>query len=191
MFEMALLVLLAVAMAAKSSRGKRKFRAYLRGNVDEVLALSTLASLTLISAVFDEVVDEQCWVSSVRAIWAMQRFSTQADDGPIMVGLAHSDYSDAEIEEFIENTGSWTRGDLVAQERARRKIRIVGIFETGALSSAEATVLNDGKPITTKCGWMLVTGATLRFWAYNLGTSPLATTDPRLELQGHANLWPR
>ncbi len=186
-----LVVLIALAMMAKhGGKPRRKFRAYLRGNVDEVLALSTLASLTLISAVFDEVVEEQCWVSSVRGTWAMQRFTAQTDDGPIMVGLAHSDYTDAEIEAFIENTGSWSRGDLVAQEVGKRKIRVVGIFQTPALA-AEASVLNDGKPITTKCGWMLTTGQTLRFWAYNLGTSALATTDPRLELQGHANLWPR
>jgi len=109
--------------------------------------------------------------------------------GPIVVGVAHSDYSDSEVEAWFENTGSWEQGDKIQQEVARRKIRLVGVFDTPE-SASHVLVLNDGKPIRTKCGWMLTTGQTLKVWAYNAGTSALSNTVPIVEQSGHANLWP-
>ncbi len=176
-------------MMAKHPKRGRKFRKYLRGNADEQVDLTTLATLTLANAPFDDVVFNRTWVSTLIARWAMSNWTPIADVGPIMVGVAHSDYSKAEIEEFIENTASWNEGNLVQQEIAKRKIKIVGILENPADVNATA-VLNDGKPIRTKCNWILMEGQTLQAWAYNLGTAAVATTVPRLRVQGHANLWP-
>ncbi len=165
---------------------------YIRGTVDENLALGTLGAQALVKLDFDETVNERTLVSSIIATYAMQDFTLAAGDGPILVGVAHSDYSAAEIEAVIESTGSWNEGDKVAQEVAKRLVRKIGIFPSvgGAGASAPA-VLNDGKPIRTKLNWILLQGQTLTLWAYNLGTSPLATTDPQVSVQGHANLWPR
>ncbi len=169
----------------------RKFRKYLKGILQENMSLGTLGSKVVISAVSGDVVTESTWLSSIKATWSLDAFSDNAGDGPILVGVAHSDYSSAEIEEWLENTGSWEEGNLISQEIAKRKIRQVGTFDKQALGLVSSDVLNDGRPISTKCGWILTTGNGLRIWAYNLGSSPLDTTDPVVSVNGHANLWPR
>jgi len=67
------------------------------------------------------VVVESTWISSIKATWALSNFTSVTNVGPIMVGIAHSDYSATEIEEFIENANSWNEGDQVAQEVAKRR----------------------------------------------------------------------
>ncbi len=171
-------------MAKKPSR--RKMGKYLRGRVDENLSLGTLAAVTLISDTFDESVDEESRITSIEASWALDLLT--AGQGPIEVGYAHSDYTDAEIEAVLENTDSWTRGDKIAQEVAKRLVRSVGVFASGS-TDAEEISLNDGLPIKTKLNWGLTTGQTIKFWAYNRSGSPLATTVPVVRLQGHANIF--
>ncbi len=174
---------------AKHGKG-RKFRKYLRGNIDHVLALSTLGGNTLIGSLVADTVVDTAYVSSVKATWTLAEFTAATNDGPILVGIAHSDYTDAEVEAFVENiTGSWDAGDLVSQEIARRKVRVVGVFKNPP-TATEASRLNDGNPVTTKAGWMLSEGQTIRIWAYNQGGSALATTSPNVFVNGHANLWP-
>ncbi len=164
-------------------------KGYLKGNVDENLALgSTLATKTLITVDFDETVTERALASSLVASWSMANLV--AGQGPILFGVAHSDYTDAEIEAVIENTGSWDQGNLISQEIAKRKIRIigqmVGEFDTGTVDVRFA----GGKSVKIKLNWMLKTGATLKLWAYNLGAN-LTTTSPELRVSGHLNLWNR
>ncbi len=170
--------------------GKRRFQRYIRGSVDEQLDLGTLAAKTLVGTAFDNTVAERTYVSSIVASWSLQGFTQASDDGPILVGVAHSDYTDAEIEEVIENTGSWDEGDLISQEKNARKVRKVGILGQGE-GVDEAFRLANGRKIKTKLGWILNAGDTLRLWAYNLGASALATTDPEVQVEGHANLWPK
>ncbi len=194
MLEILVVVIAMLVMARKGrGRGKRSMGRYIRGNVDENLALGTLAAATLVGVLFDETVNERTYVSSIVATWNLSDFTEAADVGPIVVGIAHGDYSDAEIEAFIENTGSWNEGDLVQQrEVGRRLIRKVGTFGAdGPVDSATSLTLNDGKPITTKLGWILLQGQTLRYWAYNPGAAAVSTTDPNVRLSGHVNLWPR
>ena len=173
----------------KNPKRKRRFRKYLRGSINHTLALSTLAAKTLITSLVGDVVTEKAWCSSVKLAWQVAEWTPAVGDGPIMVGVAHSDYSTAELEAWIENTSSWEEGDQVQQEIAKRKIRRVGTFTTLGDVAAQMT-LNDGKPIRTKCGWMLTTGQTIRVWAYNMGTSAFSVTDPQVQCEGHANLWP-
>ncbi len=163
---------------------------YIRGTIDEVLDLGTLAASDAILAAFDEVVNERTLVSSIVVRYSMTNFTAAAGKGPILVGIAHSDYDAPQIEAWIETTGSWDEGNKTEQEVNKRLIRRVGIFEIPS-SLAESSVLNDGKAIKTKMNWILNQGQTLSVWAYNLGTGALATTDPRIDVQGHANLWPR
>lgn len=171
-----------------AKHGRRKFRAYLKGRVDITLPLTALGTKLVKSAATAGVLDETAWLSSVRATYTLTDFTAAAGDGPIYVGVAHSDYSNLEIEAWIENAGSWTRGDKISQEIGRRKIRQVGIFDSPDTVDDQVH-LNDGKPITTKCGWMLQTGQTVRIWAYNSGVGTL-TTGSAVIVLGHANLWP-
>ncbi len=163
---------------------------YIRGGISDELLLPTIAARALIKGNLSEVVTERAWLSSVVARYALQNFTQGADDGPIMVGFAHSDYAAAEIEQWVENLDSWKEADLIGREIGRRKIRRVGIF-TNPGSVNDASVLNDGKAIRVKAGWMLTTGQTIAMWAYNLGDSAIATTVPEILTEGHANLWPR
>ncbi len=173
---------------AKHPRKRRPKGRYLKGQVDEGKSLSTLAAVTLLSDTFDESVEERTRISSLVATWSLTDFTSSAASGPVVVGVAHSDYSDAEIEAYIEVTTSWKEGDLVAQEIGQRKIRKIGVFADDGSSALDTVVLNDGKPIHTKLNWILTTGKTLKMWAYNQGSQPLVTGSI-LQCQGHANLW--
>ncbi len=166
---------------------------YIRGNVDESLTIAALASRDVASIDFDETVNERTLVSSLVASYSLDDLTEGAGIGPIMVGVAHNDYTTAEVEEFIENTQSWNEGDMIGQEVGKRKIRVIGIFRTAAsiATGLGTATLNEGKPIKTKLNWILNQGQTLRLWAYNLGTAPVATTTPEVSCQGHANLFPK
>lgn len=146
-------------------RGKR----LIKGNVDESLTVGALANNTLISQNYGDVVQERTWIMSQEATWTLR--DGTALEGGVVVGVAHSDYTSAEIEEFIENTGSWDEGDLVNQEVGRRKIRIVGAFP----AIAQDQVLNEGKTIKTKLGFILNQGDTLKLFAYNRSGATLTT----------------
>ena len=174
---------------AKKKGGSRRTK-YLRGNVDESALLTSLAGEDVTETVFDDSVIERTFISSMVAAWSLSNFTPVTDCGPIMVGVAHNDYSAADIENWIENSGAWDEGDLVSQELAKRKIRMVGIFPIPA-SAAETVVLNDGQPIRTKLGFILNAGLTLNLWCYNLGTATVQTTVPKVRCQGWANLWPK
>ncbi len=162
---------------------------YLKGNVDERIDIGTLAANTLLKQDMGGTVIERTLVSSIVATWSLKDFTPAAGQGPLLVGVAHSDYTAAEIEAYLETSGSWTEGAKIQQEIAKRKIRIIGTLKGGAVLG-QGDVLNDGKPIKTKLNWILVTGQTISVWAYNQGDAAYATTDPDLTVQGHANLFP-
>ncbi len=176
-----------LAMAKARPRRRRRMGRYIRGGVDELLSLGTLNATTLIGVLFDETVDERTLVTSVVATYTLSDVAQAANRGPVMIGVAHGDYSDAEIEAFIEMTDSWDEGNLVEQEIAKRRIRRVCTLQTA--SATEQVVANDGKPIKTKLNWILLQGQTLRLWAYNMGTADLLAGAVRL--QGHVNLFPK
>ncbi len=123
----------------------------------------------------------------------MDQFTPGASDGPILVGIAHEDYTSTEIEEWIEQVLSWDEGDMIGQEIAKRKIRQVGVLNalvSGGTAANSSWTIADGREITTKAGWIINPTKTIKIWAYNMGSGALSTTDPAVRAQGHANLWP-
>ncbi len=189
---MILIYITLIAMLAMARRPKRRRRMgrYIRGSVEEQVSLGTLAGQTLIRAGFDQTVNERTLVSSIVATYDVKNFTSGAAIGPLMVGIAHSDYTNAEIEAWIEDTGSWDEGDLVRQEIGNRKIRFVCELRAGA-TAADGFVANDGKPIKTKLNWILLQGQTLSLWVFNLGGSAIGTTIPIVQATGHVNLFPK
>ncbi len=185
---MSLLWLTVLAKHRGGSR-RRKYRKYLPGQIDIDFALGTLGVESLAKMNVPDTLTEKAWLSSVKCSWTMINFTKQTTDGPILVGIAHSDYTAAEIESWIENLNSWDSGDLLAQEIAKRKIRYVGQFQSPA-TVQEVARINDGRQFRTKANWQLETGDTVAVWAYNQGSSPLAGTDPVVHVSGKANLWP-
>ncbi len=137
--------------------------------VSESQALGTLGAGSLASQVFDDAVSEKMFLLSLEAAWALGEHTP--DQGPITVGIAHSDYTAAEITEWIAATSAWDTGNLVAQEQNSRKIRQVGKF-SGTLAQE---VLNDGKQIKTPLRFIVESGQSLQQWAFNQDTSVLTT----------------
>ncbi len=174
-------------MASKPKKSRRSMRGYLKGQVNETLQLGTLAADTLISDTFDETPTEESVISSIVATWSLN--GLVAGQGPILFGVAHSDYSDAEIEAVLENAGSWDQGDKVNQEIARRLVRIIGTMVGKQGTGTNDVQWNEGRPVKTKLNWKIQTGQTLKMWAYNISGAALTTADPGLRALGHVNLW--
>ncbi len=160
---------------------------YLKGNINESLALSNLASGALVADTWDEVVNEKTLVSSIVVTWSVDELVLA--QGPLEFGVAHSDYTDAEILEVLAVTGSWDSGDKISQERAKRLVRKIGVMVSVGDAGISDVTVNDGKPIKTKLNWMLASGDTLRMWVLNKGA--ILTTGAFLIAEGHANLWQR
>ncbi len=189
---MILMFIILVAMLAMAKpRRKRPMGRYIRGNVQLTLPLTTLAANTLVSTALGAVT-ERTLISSLIATWTLRTLTVADNVGPIKVGVSHSDYTDAEVEQWIEQSEStsWAEADKVAQEISRRKIRRIGVFEAPGVALGPSS-LRDGKEIKTKLNWILTVGQTVNVWAYNMGSSAVATTVPDLNVEGHANLWPR
>ncbi len=182
------LVLLIALVYVRRKRRYNAFGRYIPGNVQSDIVLTTLAPATGVLATTD-VVDDTTRISSVKCAYSLEDFTDGAGIGPILVGLAHSDYTLAEIEEYIELTTGWSQADLKSREISQRRVRKIGIFATDASSGVDVTVLNDGKPIKTRLNWLLSEGQGLSFWAYNTGSNAIATTVPRVHVEGKANLW--
>ncbi len=160
----------------------------MKGSIDLELTLTTLAGKTPASAVTAQNVVDTTRCSSIRCVYTLQDWTPIKDAGPIVVGVAHPDYTNAEVEAWIENTGSWDIGNLVQKEVSARRIRLIGVFDIPT-GPNDATRLKDGMPVVTKLNWILAEGDGLRFWAYNQGSAAIATTAPNVQIQGHANLW--
>ncbi len=161
--------------------------AYVRGNIEENLALSTLGSGALVTDVWDENVNEKSLLSSIVVTYSLDKLTFE--EGPLIFGVAHSDYTAAEISEVIATGGSWDSGNLISQEVSKRKVRQIGEFVSPAIISGQGDVIvNDGKPIKTRLNWMLQSGDGLQMWVFNRSAAML-TTGATMKASGHANLW--
>ncbi len=184
--------LIVLVGAAKRRRRRRKMGRYLRGNVDEEVSLATLATKDVVGAAFDETVNERTLVSSIDATYSLSNFTPGANIGPFVFGVAHGDYTDAEIEEYLELAGQWNEGNLVSsREVAKRLIRRIGVIGGEIDDAADIAMFNDGRPMKTKLNWILLQGQTIRLWAFNSGSANVATTAPSLVANGHVNLFPK
>ncbi len=171
------------------AKPKRRMGKYIRGVVDEDTDISDLASKTAVASPFDQTVAERTLISSLVASYSLSNLV--AGQGPIQFGVAHSDYTTAEIEEYIENAGSWDEGNKVAQEIGKRQVRTIGTMVGEGGTGTNDVRFAKGEKVKTKLNWILNAGDTLDLWAYNLSTAALTTSTPILRASGHANLWPR
>ncbi len=182
---------LCLAQMATKSQRRSNFSKYISGSIDHRLQIgSSLAANTLIGSNITQVTVDTCRVSSIKCSYSLNNFTPTANAGPIIVGVAHSDYTDAEVEQWLETSGSWDRGNTSAREQRSRMVRQIGRFMIGPDgASTDAQVLNGGRMIKTKLNWLLTEGQTVKFWAFNAGSVAVATTNPNFEIQGSANLW--
>ncbi len=157
-------------MMARNKRSRRRWNP--NNSVVRLQNDSPMGALASLTALINNLVpaSESAYRAiSLRLSWAMNEFT--AGDGPVYVGVAHGDYTAAEVEEWIESQTSMNRGDKIANERRTRQIRMIGVFDPAITS-----VLNDGKPITTKLNWAIPIGQLINMWAYNADASAPLTT---------------
>ncbi len=131
-----------------------------------------------------DAVSEKTLISSVENTLGVSDFTV--GEGPIVVYVAHSDYSDAEVAEAINAASGWDTGNKIAREQAKRLVRIIATLR---LDDQGEDVVNDGRPFKTKLNWMLETGQTLQYGVFAQGGA--LTTGGNIEVAGHANGWAR
>lgn len=163
---------------ANKRRARRRRPLWVPG-IKEGLSLGTLAASALTTGSFANTLSERAYLISMDVVLVQSGFTAQ--EGPIIVGVSHSDYTSAEVEEWFEASAQWAIGDLIAQEAMKRKCRLIGTLG----DPANDPLFNDGKPVRVKCGWWIEEGQTVQIWVYNDGTAAL-TTGAIVELNGKA-----
>ncbi len=162
-------ILLTLILATMLAKHRRKRRYYGRSpKTTAELPLSTLASDTVIVVGLHTAADGAFRMLSVNLTYALVGLT--AGNGPITVGLAHSDYTVTEIKQAIESAGAISQGSKIEQEQANRLVRTIGTF--GGL---DTEALNDGKPIKTRLNWRINVGDVVNLWAYNENNGAMDT----------------
>ncbi len=149
--------------------------------------MTTLAAKTLVSQSSETVVDT-ARISSVKCGYGITGFTPADGVGPFLFGVAHSDYTNGEIEAYIEQSGSWDLGDKQSQEVRSRRVKILGVIGQNA-SGVQNMVFNDGRQNKAKLNWIMSEGDGLDFWVYNMGDAAVATTVPQFVAFGNASIW--
>jgi len=141
---------------------------------------SGLAAKALIKTAMSEIADSDFIATSVIATYTAQVEQAADPNGlsNIALGLAKSDYTAQEIEEWIENSSGFKRANLIAQEISKRMIKNIGVFqpETRVLAEHVNMELNDGMPVKTRLNWRIMEQTTLSFWIYNGGGTAIVTS---------------
>ncbi len=173
-------------MANKPRRkGRRKFNLR-RVRIAAAVTVGALDTLDVTSSTIHPTPVNPLRVVSAKLAYSWADIGAAIDDG-FEFGLAHSDYSAAEIEECIEASAAIDQGDKIAQERANRLVRSIGIMPASGVT-ASGRVFNDGRIVHTKLNWLIGIGDSVVAWIRN-GSGVIYTTGSSLLVQG--DLWIR
>ncbi len=165
--ELLLALVLVTLMAGK--RRKRRYNANFGViRVQNQLALLTLADQTVLKITLAAVTQE-CYAISAHLLWGF-RGGTSAN-GPVMLGMAHGDYSVTEIKECLE-ADTTSQGTKIEQEQSRRQIRDVGYVPDLVQTNQR---FNQGNIKKTKLGFNIEDGQSIDGFVYNLFGAPLDT----------------
>ncbi len=174
-------------MAKNYRRGRRRRPFNLRKvRVVQGIAVGALATLDVLSGAITASSAATLRLVSVNLNYKIVDLGSASDDGQEF-GLAHSDYSAAEIEECLEASASIDAGNHIEREKANRLVRSIGTFVGDPLAGGDKQ-FNDGKPMKTKLNWLLTPGDTLHMWIRN-GSATVYTTGAAIIAQG--DLWVR
>ncbi len=143
---------------------------------DSIQLLTLATNTTLIADMLDTNLGEDYFFISMDILATIREQS--ANEGPIEFGIAHEDYSAAEVEEHL--SVSFVNPDnKIEQERARRKVRRVGHFP-GLLATE---VFNDGRKYRQTIKFSVGNGFNMSFFAANRSSAAL-TTGTVIEFSG-------
>jgi len=163
-------------MARRPRRKRRSFNLRRVRVTPEMPILNVLSDVAVKQAISAVAVSTYRAIS-LKGLWAITNLTV--NEGPLTVGVAHSDYTVLEIQECLISQASIDPGNKVEQERANRLVRLIGSFN-------EDGVLNDGEPVSTKLNWLIAIGRSVDMFIFNESTSQL-TTGAVLNFTG--NLW--
>ncbi len=183
MFEIFVIMMLGVLGVLAAKKRKRRRFNLRRARIASTVNVGALATL--------DVADGDLTVSSVNPYrlisfdlaWSMTNV-TGIDDGQEF-GIAHSDYSAAEIEECLEAQTSIDQGNKVEQERANRLVRSIGMMGQAGVVDLGGREFNNGRRVKTKLNWAIGIGDKIRMWIRN-GSGTVYTTGATLTCIGDA-----
>ncbi len=155
----------------KSLYGRRKRQvkfSVIKFDFNRTLTTLALDGLTSIN-VLGTNLERAAYAISLDCYWTLRGLTV--GEGPLQVGMAHSDLSTTEIGEALiaEPTGP---GDIVEREQSSRPVRNSGVFSGFAANE----VLNDGKPMRTKLGFTLDEEQNVLMWVKNISLANPMTT---------------
>lgn len=171
-----------MARKRKSSH-RRKFNLR-KVRIAAAVTMGAVAALDVVQGTIHPTPVNPIRVVSTKFAYAWADIGADIDDG-MEFGLAHSDYSAAEIEECLEASASIDQGDKLAQEQANRLVRSIGIMPASGVT-AGGRVFNDGRQVRTKLNWLIGIGDSIVGWARN-GSGAVWTTGSTLLVQG--DMW--
>ncbi len=151
-------------MARKPAR-RRKFNLR-QVRVSSTVTIGALAAADVVAGAIGGTADSPVRIMSFKGTFSWIDIAA-VNDGAMEFGLAHGDYTAAEIEECLEATTSMALGDMVAQERADRKVRVMGTIQGNPAVVNGESPANDGRPIKVKLNWLIPAGENISAWAKN------------------------
>ncbi len=158
-------------MARKPTK-RRKFNLR-RVRVSKAAAVGALAAADLIAVTLSGPYTNMTRIVSAKLMFSW--IDKTLADGGMEFGLAHGDYSAAEIEECLEASTSPDIGDKIAQERANRMVRSLGTISGAQSVDLGEAAFNDGRPIHVKLNWLIPDDENLIVWMKNSSGTIYAT----------------
>ncbi len=169
----------------RRAKRRKKNKNYVPIPFSGTIALSSVATNIVVVSDILANLSQDLKVIAVESYMDLLDFT--ALEGPLIVGVAHGDYSVTEIKEYLDLSFT-SPDDKIAQERAGRLIRKMGVFS--GLNTDES--LNDGKPVwARKMFWKIGDGSvSLDAFAMNRGGGTLTSGLVRFSGTVHAEwLW--
>lgn len=150
------------------ARKRRARRFNLRPiRVNSSLAIGALASADVIAGAITNNATNRLRVISAHLAYSITDLAAVVDDA-FAFGIAHGDYSAAEIEECLEAGGAMDMGDKIALEQSSRLVREVGMINSSGAQNVGAGInFADGRIVKTKLNWVISIGESLQLWVRN------------------------
>ncbi len=161
---------------------KRRFNLR-KVRVEAGLPIGALAASAVVASTLTATSANVYRVTSLNCSFSITDLGAAIDD-TFQFGVAHGDYTAAEIEECIEATGAIDVGDKIAQERGNRLVREIGSISSQSGQAAGGINFNEGKPVKVKLNWKIGIGQVIDFYVRN-GSGVVYTTGASLKAKGH------
>ncbi len=167
---------------AKRRSNKRRFNLR-KVRVSSTLSVGGLAAADVIAGSLGGTATSPMRIMSFEGTYSWIDIAA-VNDGAMEFGIAHGNYTAAEIEECLEATTSMGLGNKIARERASRLVRVVGTIKGNPAVVAGESNYNDGRPRKTKLNWLIPSGENISMWVKN-SSGAVYITGSSLSVLGH------